>query len=293
MGGGCATGYLDRMHDEPAPTGHDAGASTDGDAPATEGDAAEADLSVTAFPYRGRRRNAGLAARRVSPAARLVVALAGVAVVLVVVVNVFEFDPGIPALVASPPARTATPSQAPAPPPVVVDSSSAPAPASSGPASAAPATTRSPAAAPAPTRPATPATSTTTVPAPQAVRYEAESAFIYQGRVQTNHAGYSGAGFVDMDNTWGSAVQWSVTAARAGTATLRLRYANGTAVSRPTDIVLNGRFAQRVVFPSTGSWDAWQTLTVTFTVGPGANTVRAVGATNDGGPNLDYLEVVS
>ncbi|HEU4424737.1 MAG TPA: CBM35 domain-containing protein, partial [Pilimelia sp.] len=67
------------------------------------------------------------------------------------------------------------------------------------------------------------------VPASAAVvRYEAETATISQGTVSTQHAGFSGTGFVDYTNVAGSYVEWTVTAAAAGEATLTLRYANGT-----------------------------------------------------------------
>src|SRR5689334_21197600 len=73
-----------------------------------------------------------------------------------------------------------------------------------------------------------------------ATRYEAETATISQGTVDNNHAGFSGAGFVDYTNVTGSYVQFTVTAASAGTATLAIRYANGTTVNRPMDITVNG-----------------------------------------------------
>jgi hypothetical protein len=128
---------------------------------------------------------------------------------------------------------------------------------------------------------------------PQTVRYEAEAATISQGRVETNHAGFSGSGFVDGVNVAGSFVQWSATVPASGSATLKFRFANGTAAGRPAAITVNGVTVQTLTFPSTGSWDTWQTVTVTATLTAGANTVRAAGTTADGPPNLDYLEVVA
>ena len=55
-------------------------------------------------------------------------------------------------------------------------------------------------------------------------------------------------------------VQWTVTAATAGTATLAFRYANGTTADRPTDITVNGSLVARRVWPSrTGAWTTWAT----------------------------------
>ncbi|ETK37515.1 glycosyl hydrolase family 28 protein [Microbispora sp. ATCC PTA-5024] len=127
---------------------------------------------------------------------------------------------------------------------------------------------------------------------PKAVRYEAEDAAISQGAVAANHAGYSGTGFVDTVNVAGSHVEWTVSAAAAGTATLLLRYANGTTTGRPMDIAVNGTVvAAGKAFPGTGSWDTWASATVTAQLRAGTNTVRATATTADGCPNLDCLDV--
>lgn len=123
-----------------------------------------------------------------------------------------------------------------------------------------------------------------------AVTHEAESAVVSRGVVESNHTGYTGSGFVNYDNAQGSHVQWSVTAAQAGRATLTLRYANGTAASRPMDITVNGVLvADDRAFPSTGSWSSWSTVSLTTDVRAGANTVRATATTSAGGPNVDHL----
>ncbi|WP_246264667.1 family 20 glycosylhydrolase [Acrocarpospora pleiomorpha] len=130
-------------------------------------------------------------------------------------------------------------------------------------------------------------------PAPgTTVRYEAENAAITQGVVESNHAGYSGTGFVNYDSAVGSRVQWTVTAPTAGTAALRFRYANGTTVNRPMDITVNGTLvADEFAFTGTGAWTTWQTRTLTVTLPAGTSTIRAAATTANGGPNVDYLEV--
>jgi endoglucanase len=123
-------------------------------------------------------------------------------------------------------------------------------------------------------------------------RYEAENATISQGAVESNHAGYSGAGFVNGDNVAGSYVQWSVTAAGAGPATLAIRYANGTTANRPADITVNGVLvADEFAFAGTGAWATWATRTLTANLNAGANTIRVTATTANGGPNLDWLSV--
>jgi len=133
--------------------------------------------------------------------------------------------------------------------------------------------------------PAAPATAAPT-------RYEAESATISQGTVATNHTGYSGSGFVDYTNVTGSYVQFTVNAASAGTATLSLRYANGTTTNRPMDIAVNGTVVSLgLAFAGTGSWDTWATKTLSAPVNAGSNTIRATATTATGGPNVDFLDV--
>ncbi|MEV6155791.1 glycosyl hydrolase family 28 protein [Nonomuraea sp. NPDC052129] len=120
---------------------------------------------------------------------------------------------------------------------------------------------------------------------------EAEDATISQGVVESNHAGFSGTGFVNGDNLVGSYVEWSAPATQAGNTTLTFRYANGTTTNRPMDITVNGVLvADEFPFPPTGAWTTWQSVTVTAPFNAGANAVRATSTTAGGGPNLDYLD---
>jgi len=128
-------------------------------------------------------------------------------------------------------------------------------------------------------------------PTPE-IRYEAENGVVSQGVVESNHGGFSGAGFVNYDNVAGSSVEFKVNAATAGPQEVTLRFANGTAVNRPLDISVNGQLAvDEQVFAGTGAWTTWQTVTLTLNLEAGENTVRAAATTANGGPNLDYLEI--
>ncbi|MEV2271277.1 glycosyl hydrolase family 28 protein [Nonomuraea africana] len=115
---------------------------------------------------------------------------------------------------------------------------------------------------------------------------EAENATISQGVVESNHAGFTGTGFVNGDNVVGSSVEWTVNAAQAGTATLAFRFANGTAINRPMDVA-----GTLVDFPGTGAWTTWATRSITVPLNAGANLIRATATTANGGPNLDHLAV--
>lgn len=125
-----------------------------------------------------------------------------------------------------------------------------------------------------------------------ATDYQAENATISQGVVESNHSGYTGTGFVNYDNVVGSYVEWSVTAATAGAATLTFRFANGTTANRSMDIAVNGTVsASNVTFAGTGAWTTWQTGSLSVNLAAGANTIRATAVTANGGPNVDRLTV--
>jgi hypothetical protein len=129
-------------------------------------------------------------------------------------------------------------------------------------------------------------------PPASGTRYEAENATLTQGVVESNHAGFSGTGFVNFANAVGSAVEFTVNAAAAGPATLRFRFANGTTVNRPLDIAVNGTVVRpALAFGGTGAWTSWQTVTTTAALNAGTNTIKATASTAGGGPNLDYLEI--
>lgn len=127
-----------------------------------------------------------------------------------------------------------------------------------------------------------------TGPPPPPTEYQAENATIGQGVVESNHAGFTGTGFVNYDNATGSYVEFTVNVANAGNTTLRFRYANGTTINRPMSIS-----GTTVNFPGTGAWATWAEVNVTMNLNAGNNTVRATATTANGGPNLDRLALGS
>jgi hypothetical protein len=130
------------------------------------------------------------------------------------------------------------------------------------------------------------------VDGPAATDHQAENAFISQGLVESNHAGYSGTGFVNYDNVTGSFVEWSVPASTAGQATVALRYANGTTLNRPMNITVNGTVVSAGhAFTPTGGWASWATTTLTVQLSAGTNKIRATATTANGGPNVDKITV--
>ncbi len=123
-------------------------------------------------------------------------------------------------------------------------------------------------------------------------RYEAElSPATCDGTIDANHAGFSGSGFCNAANAVGAAAQFTVDASGAGTATIGIRYANGTTTARPADVLVNGVAAQPAPFDGTGAWTTWVTTTSTITLRSGSNTIRLSPTTANGLPNVDYLDL--
>jgi rhamnogalacturonyl hydrolase YesR len=121
--------------------------------------------------------------------------------------------------------------------------------------------------------------------------YEAEQATISQGVVESNHLGFTGTGFVNTDNTVGPYVEFSVTAATAGSYSLGIRYSNGTTTSRPGTVAVNGTTVATPTFGSTTNWDTWAVATVPADLLAGVNLVRVTSTNVNGLPNLDSLTV--
>ncbi|MBA4864436.1 carbohydrate-binding protein [Streptomyces sp. PSKA54] len=123
-------------------------------------------------------------------------------------------------------------------------------------------------------------------------RYEAEnSPAVCTGTIDSDWAGYSGSGFCNGTNAVGAYAQLTVNAATSGTATLSVRFANGTTTARPAGLIVNGSTVQTPSFEATGAWSTWTTKTLTVSLNAGSNTIRLDPTTSAGLPNIDYLDV--
>ncbi|MFE0647069.1 carbohydrate-binding protein [Streptomyces sp. NPDC059534] len=124
--------------------------------------------------------------------------------------------------------------------------------------------------------------------------YEAESSpAVCTGTIDSDWSGYTGSGFCNGTNAIGAHAQFTVNAAAAGTATLTVRFANGTTAARPAGLVVNGTTVQTPSFETTGAWSTWAAKTLTVTLNAGANTIRLTPTTSAGLPNLDSLNVTT
>ncbi|MFF1409023.1 carbohydrate-binding protein [Streptomyces sp. NPDC058289] len=124
------------------------------------------------------------------------------------------------------------------------------------------------------------------------VRYEAESSPAFcTGTIDSDWAGYSGSGFCNGTNAVGAYAQFTVNAPTSGTATLKVRFANGTTTARPAAVTVNGSAAASAAFESTGTWATWATNTLAVPLVPGSNTIRLSPTASAGLPNIDSLDV--
>ncbi|HET6857811.1 MAG TPA: CBM35 domain-containing protein [Streptomyces sp.] len=123
-------------------------------------------------------------------------------------------------------------------------------------------------------------------------RYEAESSpAVCTGTIDADWSGYSGSGFCNGSNAVGAHEQFTVNAPASGTATLKVRFANGTTTARPANVTVNGAAAASASFEGTGTWGTWTTKTLTVPVNAGSNTIRITPTASAGLPNIDYLDV--
>ena len=126
--------------------------------------------------------------------------------------------------------------------------------------------------------------------------YEAEDGLLENGAIaDTEHAGYTGTGF--MGGTWneGASTTMKVHAAEAGDHPATIRFANGPNPqpnqTKNMTVTVNGE-AQRVAFPPGGSWKTWLTKDVVLPLELGENTVSIAYAPGDeGNVNIDHLAV--
>ncbi|MDP5171839.1 MAG: Ig-like domain-containing protein, partial [Bacteroidia bacterium] len=117
--------------------------------------------------------------------------------------------------------------------------------------------------------------------------YQAEDA------VLSGPAIFSGQGastpYADFQSASGDYIEWTIPSVNAGSVTLSFVYQLGASADRPLELKVNGVVANpSMSFPSTGSWQTWDTTTVGVTFQGGNNTVRLTAIGSSGG-NFDFL----
>ncbi|MBW5446148.1 carbohydrate-binding protein [Cohnella sp. CFH 77786] len=125
------------------------------------------------------------------------------------------------------------------------------------------------------------------------VKFEAESGQLLGGaKVNTDHPGYTGTGFVDGYWILGATTTFSVTAATEGNYNVTARYANAQNNPSTVSIYVNGTKIKQTSFPRLANWDTWGDQTEVLALNAGVNTITYKYESGDTGwINLDYIQV--
>ncbi len=123
-----------------------------------------------------------------------------------------------------------------------------------------------------------------------AVRLYAVDAAVVNGEIETINTGYTGTGYVNLNNDTTSAITWTVNAPSAGSYRVTFRVANGTDADRKMQVTVNGAAdTPELSFPGTGSWTDWEEKSIVVSLNAGKNEIKLSSLTENGGPNFDYL----
>lgn len=114
----------------------------------------------------------------------------------------------------------------------------------------------------------------------------------HSGAVETEHEGFTGAGFINTDNAIGVEIVWAVNAENAGDYDFSARYANGGDASRGGELKVDESGDSLVLnMASTGDWTNWQDEQGSVRLAQGNNIIRLVASTSGGVANFDSFSI--
>jgi len=122
--------------------------------------------------------------------------------------------------------------------------------------------------------------------------YDGADASVVNGTIDTDNAGYTGAGYANTDNASGNYVEWTnVSASSSGNVTLTIRFANGDTTNRTADVIVNSSTQTTISLAPTGNWTTWDTEDITVSLNSGTNTIRLTATAADGLANIDKITI--
>lgn len=119
--------------------------------------------------------------------------------------------------------------------------------------------------------------------------YQAEDA-LFTGRIDNQHTGYSGAGFIDFLSTGENYIIFTVCQQQAGNRTAKFRYSLGKDEPRTASLYVNDEFIALVEFPQTATFTEWAEASATVALPAGISNIKLTWDETDG-PNLDRLSL--
>ena len=114
------------------------------------------------------------------------------------------------------------------------------------------------------------------------------------GVTETANEGFTKAeGYVNLDNALNSEITFTVNVPEKGNYHTHIRFANGSENDRKMKVYVNGDTKNYWMqsFTGTGAWTEWTEFGIVLPLNAGNNTIQFVSATEDGGPNLDYIKL--
>jgi pectate lyase len=113
------------------------------------------------------------------------------------------------------------------------------------------------------------------------------------GVVETTHSGYTGSGYLNLENSTSATVMYKVHAQNAGAYDFAVKFANGGSASRPAQVQVNGvPVPEHLEFGLTGAWANWQVEELQVQLHQGVNSIELIPMQGEGAPNLDVIGVV-
>lgn len=116
----------------------------------------------------------------------------------------------------------------------------------------------------------------------------------FEGKLSSDHSGYTGSGFVDLTNASGSSISWDFSITEAlPQALVVVRWANGKSDTRNMCVTVNDSVQLAdYFFGSTGNWTVWKDDTLHLSLRKGRNVLSMRSLTSVGGPNLDKITIL-
>jgi len=124
-------------------------------------------------------------------------------------------------------------------------------------------------------------------------KYEAENAILSGGaKMNFDHTGYSGTGFVDGYWNVGATTTFNVMVLTKTEYTLTIRYANATGSIKTVSLYVNGRKIKQLRLPNLSNWDTWADVSEFVLLNAGSNAITIkYESTDSGNINIDYITV--
>lgn len=111
-----------------------------------------------------------------------------------------------------------------------------------------------------------------------------------KGSYENVNANFTSEAYVNLDNNNSSFIEFDVTVPSSGNYLCTFNIANGSTVNRRMKVQVNDNVDYWMQdFLSTETWTNWKERALVLPLIAGANRIRLTSATDEGGPNIDYL----